>query len=78
MYIGLTQNIQSDTVNILNAEYYSKPLGGYTKVFHEKHTMVTQPKGIKSPVHPFENQKIHPEDLSGNVSPTKSLCCPKT
>ena len=40
--------------------------------------MVTHPKGIKSPVHPFENWKIHPEDFVGNVSPTNSLCCPKT
>ena len=39
--------------------------------------MVTHPKGIKSPVHPFENWKIHPEDFVGNVSPTKSLVARK-
>ena len=48
------------------------------KIFHEKYTMVTHPKGIKSPVHPFENWKTHPEDFFGNVSPTKSLVCPET
>ena len=55
------------------------PLGGhFKKIFHEKYTMVTQPKGIKSPVHPFEKWEMHPEEFVGNVLPTKSLCCPKT
>ena len=39
--------------------------------------MVTHPKGIKSPVHPFENWKIHPEDCFGHVSPTKSFLLPE-
>ena len=34
-----------------------------TKLFHEKYTMVTQPKGNKSSVHQFEKWEIHPEDL---------------
>ena len=50
----------------------------HKKIFHEKYTMVTQPKGIKSSVHPFENWEIHPEDFVGNVLPTKSLRLPKT
>ena len=31
--------------------------------FHEKYTMVTQPKGNKSSVHQFETLEIHPEVL---------------
>ena len=39
----------------------------HRKVFHEKYTVVTQPKGNKSSVHQFEKWEIHPEDFVGDV-----------
>ena len=62
-------------VGVILCRYH---LGDIKNIFHEKYTMVTQPKGIKSPVHPFEKWEMHPEDFFGNVLPTKSLCCSKT
>ena len=47
------------------------------KISPDKYTMVTQPKGSKSSIHQLEKWKIHPDDLFGNVLPTKSLFYPK-
>jgi len=49
-----------------------------SKRFHETYTVVMQPKGIKPFIHQLENREIHPEDLFGNISPTKSLSPPNS